>query len=73
MKNSVDIKGTILPETQTRYPHIDLRKFKILYDGWRAQGIRIKIHPQSFYTLAWKRGYLKQKDADSLRKYIGVL
>lgn len=73
MKNSVDIKVTIFAETQEKFPHIDWLKFKILYDGWRYQGIRNKIHPPSFYTTAWKRGNLKPKDADSLRKYIGVL
>ena len=73
MKNSVDIQVTIFAETQEKFPHIDWQKFKILYDGWRYQGIRNKIHPPSFYTYAWKRGDLKPKDADSLRKYIGVL
>ena len=73
MKKAVDIQVTIFAETQAKFPHIDWRKFKILYQGWRQQGLRQKIHPPSFYTLAWKRGDLKPKDADSLRKYIGVL
>ena len=40
MKVKVYILGDILPETQARYPHIDLRKFDVLYHGWRQQGIR---------------------------------
>ena len=72
MKIKVYILGDILTETQARYPHIDLRKFKTLYDGWRAQGLRQKTHSTTFYTDAWNRGWLSQKDADSLRKYIGL-
>ena len=72
MKNSVDIQVTIFAETQARYPHIDWRKFKILYDGWRAQGLRNKTHSAPFYTTAWRRGYLAPKDANELRKYIGL-
>ena len=72
MKDKVYILGEILPETQARYPHIDLRKFKTLYDGWRAQGLRNKLHSGSFYTLGWSRGWLSKKAADSLREYIGL-
>ena len=72
MKNKVYILGEILSETQARFPHIDLRKFKILYDGWRRQGMRQKKHPASFYTQAWRRGWISEKDADSLRIYIGI-
>ena len=50
----------------------DLRKFKTLYDGWRAQGLRKKLHSGSFYTLCWTRGWLSPKAADSLREYIGL-
>ena len=71
MKNKVYILGEILSETQARFPHIDLRKFKILYDGWRQQGIRAGRKSQ-FYSMAWKRGWISTKDADSLRKYIGI-
>ena len=72
MKNKVYILAEILSETQARYPHINLRKFKILYDGWRQQGLRHKQHSPFTYTEAWKRGWLAPKDADDLRKYIGV-
>ena len=72
MKDKVYILAEILPETQARFPHIDLRKFKTLYDGWRAQGLRQKAHPSSYYTEAWRRGYLARKAANSLRQYIGV-
>lgn len=72
MKNKVYIYSEILQETQTRFPHIDLRKFDVLYHGWRQQGIRHGRNYQ-FYVLAWKRGWLAQKDADSLRKYIGLI
>ena len=73
MKNKVYILAEIFSETQALYPHIDLRKFKLLYDGWRYQGTRNKTHSPSYYTLAWQRGWLAKKAADSLRKYIGVL
>lgn len=72
-ENKVYILAEIFTETQERFPHIDLRKFKTLYDGWRAQGMRLKIHSGSFYTLGWSRGWLSKKAADSLRKYIGLL
>ena len=73
MKNAVDIQVTIFAETQEKFPHIDWRKFKILYQGWRQQGLRHKTHSTYFYTDAWKRGFLKLSDANSLRQYIGVL
>ena len=71
-ENKVYILAEILTETQARYPHIDLRKFKTLYDGWRAKGLRQKTHSPFFYSNAWKRGWLAPKDADPLRKYIGL-
>ena len=73
MKEKVDIQVTIFDETRERYPHITPKKFKVLYDGWRAKGLRLKTHSTTFYTDAWNRGWLSKKDADSLRKYIGVL
>ena len=71
MKKKVYILNEIFSETQAKYPHIDIRKFKILYDGWRQQGMRAGRNGQ-FYSVAWKRGWLAQKDADSLREYIGL-
>ena len=71
MRNKVYILGEILQETQTRFSHIDLRRFDILYHGWRQQGIRHGRNYQ-FFVIAWKRGWLALKDADSLRKYIGL-
>ena len=72
MKDKVYIYEGIFKETQSRFPHIDLRKFVVLYHGWRQQGIRHGRNHQ-FYTFAWKRGWISQKDADSLRKYIGLI
>ncbi len=71
MKNKVYILGDILLETQTRFPHIDWRRLEILYHGWRQQGIRHGRNYQ-FFVVAWRRGWLAPKDADSLRKYIGL-
>lgn len=71
MKEKVYILADILPETQTRYPHIDLRKFKVLYDGWRAQNARLG-RKSPYFTFMWNRGWLSPRDADSLRKYIGL-
>ena len=44
--------------------------FKILYDGWRAKGLRMGIHATQFYTVSWRRGWLPIRDADSLCDYI---
>ena len=71
MKEKVYILADILPETQNRYPHINLRKFKILYDGWRAQNARLGRR-SPYFTFMWSRGWLSPRDADSLRKYIGL-
>ena len=71
MKNKVDIQRTVFKETQERFPHIDMRKFEVLYHGWRQHGIRHGRNHQ-FYVVAWRRGWLAPKDADSLRKYIGL-
>ena len=71
MKEKVYILGDVLPETQRRYPHINLRKFKTLYDGWRQQGMRCGRHGQTFSAM-WKRGWLSKRDADDLRNYIGL-
>ena len=71
MKEKVYILADILTETQARYPHIDLRKFEILYTGWRQKCVRAGRNHQ-FYSVAWKRGWLAPKDADDFRKYIGL-
>ena len=71
MKKKVDLVSEIFAETHTRYPHIDWRKFEVLYHGWRQQGKRHGRNSQ-FYTLAWRRGWLSEKDADDFRKYIGI-
>ena len=65
------ILATILAETQKRFPHIDLRKFLVLYHGWTQQQGRHGRHKQ-FFSYAWKRGWLSDKDADDFRKYIGL-
>ena len=72
MKNKVYIFADIFSETQRQFPHIDLRKFEILFSGWRQQGIRHGLSYQ-FYWIAWRRGWLAKKDADDLRKYIGLI
>ena len=73
MNIKVDIQRTLFEETVAHYPWITFKKFKILYDCWRAAGIRKKRHGASFYTFNWRRGYLSEKDANSLRMYIGLL
>lgn len=72
MKEKVYILAEILEETQRQYPHISIKKFKVLWDGWRAKGLRNKFHSKPFYTTAWRRGYLAPKDACDFRKYIGL-
>lgn len=49
------------------------RAFKVLWDGWRAQGLRHKTHSAPFYTKAWKRGWLFLKDANDFLRYIGKI
>ena len=71
MKKKVDIQITLFAETQNRYPHINVHKFEVLYHGWRTQCQRHGRNSQ-FFTVAWKRGWLSEKDADEFRKYIGL-
>jgi len=72
MKVKVYLMTDILPETQKRYPHISLRKFRMLYEGWRAKGLRNKTHSRAFYTYSWNRGWLSENDAISFCEYIGL-
>ena len=72
MKEKVWIMADILPETKKRYPHINLKKFEILYHGWRRKCIRHGRNSQ-FFVYAWKRGWLSRSDAYDFRKYIGLL
>ncbi len=71
MNKKVYILDEILTETQNRFPHIDVKKFEILFHGWRQQGIRHGRNHQ-FYVIAWRRGWLSKNDADDFRKYIGL-
>ena len=68
--------AAIRRELQARYQYESREKrnwaFEVLYHGWRQQGIRHGRN-HTFYVLAWKRGWLSQKDADSFRKYIGLI
>ena len=68
--------AAIRREMQERYPYESREKrneaFKILYHGWTQQGTRHGRNKQ-FFSVAWKRGWLSQRDADDLRKYIGIL
>ena len=72
MRKKIYILDTLLRETQARFPHINVHKFEVLYHGWRWEGIRNGRNTQ-FFTVAWKRGWLSQKDADVFRKYIGIV
>ncbi len=60
-------------QKQYRYESRDARNhnFEVLYHGWRQKGIR---HGRShqFYSVSWKRGWISRRDADDLRKYIGL-
>ena len=46
-----------------------IKKFKVLYDGWRQKELRAKVHTGFFYTKAWQRGWLSQADFVRFRKY----
>ena len=71
MKEKVYIHCDIYDETRSKFPHIDRKKFEILYHGWRQKGIRHGRNAQ-FYVVAWRRGWLSKRDADDFRKYIGL-
>ena len=75
-KDKIVCLATIRREMQERYRYGSREErnhaFEVLYHGWRWQGIRHGGYSQ-FYTVAWNRGWLSKKDADSLRKYIGKL
>lgn len=72
MKVKVDLQFDIYAETRSKYPHINWEKFEILYHGWAQQSVRHGRNKQ-FFSVAWNRGWLSKKDADDLRKYIGIL
>ena len=46
-----------------------LLKFKCLFDGWRQAELRAKIHAASFYTRAWKKGFMPKADFEHFKKY----
>lgn len=67
--------AAIRRQMQERFRYAPRKKrneaFAILYHGWRQQGFRHGRNKQ-FYTIAWRRAWLAPKDADDLRKYIGL-
>ena len=73
-KNRVYL-AAIRREMQNRYRYESRKKrnsaFKVLYYGWRQQ-CRRRGRNSQFFTYAWKRAWLSIKDADDLRKYIGL-
>jgi len=70
-ENKVWLWANIFEETQKRFPHVNMRKFKVLFHGWTRQNVRRGHFPQHFYDI-WKRGWLSKRDADDFRKYIGL-
>ena len=60
-------------QAQYRYESREKRNwaFEILFHGWRQEGIR-HGRKSPFFTVVWKRGWITQKDAGDLRKYIGL-
>ena len=67
--------AAIRRELQAQYQYESREKrnwaFKTLYLGWKQKGIRHGRNATIFYFM-WKRGWVTQKDARSLRKYIGL-
>jgi hypothetical protein len=62
---------TLLQERDPEWKHPAMvKKFKFLYDNWRQKELRAKIHGPSFYTLAWRRGWLSQDDFVRFRDYV---
>ena len=47
------------------------KAFEILFSGWRQKGIR-HGRQATYFSVMWKRGWITQKDAIDLRKYIGL-
>jgi hypothetical protein len=71
MKNKVYLFADIFTETKAKFPHITMKKFEILFNGWRQYCMRRGRNSQ-YFTVVWQRGWLSPKDADSLREYIGL-
>ena len=67
--------AAIRRELQAQYQYESREKrnhaFEVLFHGWRQKGIR-HGHNSQFYTCAWKRGWIAEKDAADLREYIGL-
>ena len=55
-------------DTEWKHPRMP-KKFKTLYDGWRAKELRHKIHTKIFYTYSWKRRWLPYNDFQRFRDY----
>ena len=74
-KNKRVYLAAIRRELQARYQYASREKrnhaFEVLYHGWRQKGIR-RGRDYELYRIAWKRGWLAQKDAEDLREYIGL-
>lgn len=69
-ENKIDL-DVIRTELQKRMNYKNpFRAFRILYDGWRAEGLRHKYHTAAYYTAVWKRGWLSTKEANMLCDYI---
>lgn len=47
-----------------------IHAFRVLFDGWRAEGMRQKHHSGAYYTRIWQRGWLSKKEAETLCDYI---
>ena len=67
--------AAIRRELQAQYKYESREKrnsaFEVLFHGWRQKGIRHgRLGP--YFSVMWKRGWVTQKDARSLRKYIGL-
>ena len=71
-ENKIDL-ADIFNEAQQRYATVkNWKQFETLYHGWTQQGVRHGRNRQ-FFICAKRRGWLAKKDADDLRKYIGLV
>ena len=74
-KENIVCLAAIRRELQAQYQYESREKrnwaFKTLYLGWKQKGIRHGRNATIFYFM-WKRGWVAQKDARSIRKYIGL-
>ena len=59
-----------LKEKDPVWGHANMQpKFKALYDGWAAAGVRHHRHNRVYYTRKWRDGWLPEEEYLDFFKY----